>query len=146
MSTVLFIFCTTARCLHIESPRNCVNPFSSTHLHVFIHLYCVIVNVPQTSLFAHTSPYTLSTHTHTHTHTPTHTRQLIVCVPSLTQVHRAVLHDGSEVAVKVQYPGVADSIDSDIENLMTVLRLTGAVTPGLCVVARAHLLFPLETP
>ena len=29
-------------------------------------------------------------------------------------MHYAVLHDGSEVAVKVQYPGVAKSIDSDI--------------------------------
>jgi aarF domain-containing kinase len=52
---------------------------------------------------------------------------------SIGQVHRAVLPDGVEVAVKVQYPGVADSIDSDINNLMMVLRMTGAVPKGLYI-------------
>ncbi|MCB9539276.1 MAG: AarF/ABC1/UbiB kinase family protein [Myxococcales bacterium] len=35
---------------------------------------------------------------------------------SIGQVHRAVLHDGAEVAVKVQYPGVARAIESDLDN------------------------------
>lgn len=52
---------------------------------------------------------------------------------SIGQVHRARLPSGVEVAVKVQYPGVADSIDSDINNLMMVLRMTGAVPKGLYV-------------
>ena len=38
------------------------------------------------------------------------------------QVHRAVLHDGTEVAMKIQYPGVAESIDSDVNNLVTLLK------------------------
>lgn len=35
--------------------------------------------------------------------------------PIATQVHRAVLHGGQEVAVKVQYPGIKESIDSDMQ-------------------------------
>lgn len=41
---------------------------------------------------------------------------------SIGQVHRAVLHDGREVAMKIQYPGVAGSIDSDVNNLVTLLK------------------------
>lgn len=37
-----------------------------------------------------------------------------IAAASIGQVHRAVLHSGEEVAVKVQYPGIADSIDSDM--------------------------------
>ena len=40
--------------------------------------------------------------------------QSVINGPFLGQVHQAVLLDGSDVAVKVQYPGVAKSIDSDI--------------------------------
>ena len=36
---------------------------------------------------------------------------------SIGQVHKATLKDGREIAVKVQYPGVAESIDSDLANL-----------------------------
>nr|CAB3220017.1 aarF domain-containing protein kinase 4 [Phallusia mammillata] len=41
---------------------------------------------------------------------------------SIGQVHRAVLFDGREVAMKIQYPGVANSINSDIDNLVTLLK------------------------
>uniref|UniRef100_H2ZDI2 ABC1 atypical kinase-like domain-containing protein n=1 Tax=Ciona savignyi TaxID=51511 RepID=H2ZDI2_CIOSA len=41
---------------------------------------------------------------------------------SIGQVHRAVLHNGTEVAMKIQYPGVADSINSDIDNLVSLLK------------------------
>jgi predicted unusual protein kinase regulating ubiquinone biosynthesis (AarF/ABC1/UbiB family) len=44
---------------------------------------------------------------------------------SIGQVHRAVTRDGRELAVKVQYPGVRASIDSDIDNVATLLRLPG---------------------
>lgn len=44
---------------------------------------------------------------------------------SIGQVHRAVLPDGRVLAIKVQYPGVRDSIDSDIDNVATLLRLPG---------------------
>uniref|UniRef100_A0A914US22 ABC1 atypical kinase-like domain-containing protein n=1 Tax=Plectus sambesii TaxID=2011161 RepID=A0A914US22_9BILA len=50
---------------------------------------------------------------------------------SIGQVHRAVLHDGREVAVKIQYPGVADGIDSDIDNLVSVLSFGGLFPKGM---------------
>ncbi|CAA0830613.1 ABC transporter 1 [Striga hermonthica] len=43
---------------------------------------------------------------------------------SIGQVHRAVTKDGFEVAVKIQYPGVADSIESDIENVKLLITYT----------------------
>ena len=42
---------------------------------------------------------------------------------SIGQVHRARLHDGREVVVKVQYPGVAESCDSDLRQLKRALRM-----------------------
>ncbi len=47
---------------------------------------------------------------------------------SIGQVHRAELFDGRKVAVKVQYPGVMDSVDSDLKNLSTILRLVHGFT------------------
>ncbi len=41
---------------------------------------------------------------------------------SIGQVHRATLRDGRPVAVKVQYPGIKASLDSDLRNLGTLLR------------------------
>lgn len=52
-----------------------------------------------------------------------------IAAASIGQVHRATLPDGREVAVKVQYPGVARSIDADVDNVATLLRLSGLV-PG----------------
>lgn len=42
---------------------------------------------------------------------------------SIGQVHAATAADGRELALKIQYPGVARSIESDVENLAAVLRL-----------------------
>ncbi len=42
---------------------------------------------------------------------------------SIGQVHKARLRDGRVLAVKVQYPGVAESIDSDVDNVATLLKL-----------------------
>src|SRR5207302_477940 len=39
-----------------------------------------------------------------------------IAAASIGQVHVARLHDGTEVAVKVQYPGVADAIGDDLAN------------------------------
>lgn len=44
---------------------------------------------------------------------------------SIGQVHRARLHDGREVVVKVQYPAVKESIDSDMRHLRRILKLGG---------------------
>uniref|UniRef100_A0A8D3C4R7 Atypical kinase COQ8A, mitochondrial n=1 Tax=Scophthalmus maximus TaxID=52904 RepID=A0A8D3C4R7_SCOMX len=50
---------------------------------------------------------------------------------SIGQVHLARLKGGREVAMKIQYPGVAKSIDSDVNNIMTVLSLSNALPEGL---------------
>lgn len=49
----------------------------------------------------------------------------------LQQVHRAVLQDGRVVAMKVQYPGVAASINSDIDNVRLLLDYTNLIPKGL---------------
>lgn len=46
---------------------------------------------------------------------------------SIGQVHRAETHDGKELAIKVQYPGIRASIDSDVDNIGALLRLPGVV-------------------
>lgn len=46
-----------------------------------------------------------------------------VAAASIGQVHYAVTVDGREIALKIQYPGVAQSIDSDVENVTGLLRL-----------------------
>jgi predicted unusual protein kinase regulating ubiquinone biosynthesis (AarF/ABC1/UbiB family) len=45
---------------------------------------------------------------------------------SLGQVHAAKLHDGSEVVVKVQYPGVADALRADLDDADFVRKLAGS--------------------
>lgn len=50
-----------------------------------------------------------------------------IAAASIGQVHRATLKDGRELAIKVQYPGVRDSIDSDIDNVVSLIKLTGAL-------------------
>lgn len=53
-----------------------------------------------------------------------------IAAASIGQVHRAQLRDGRDVAIKVQYPGVARSIDSDVANLGTLMRLSGLLPKG----------------
>jgi predicted unusual protein kinase regulating ubiquinone biosynthesis (AarF/ABC1/UbiB family) len=48
---------------------------------------------------------------------------------SIGQVHRAVLHDGREVAVKVQHPGIDRAIESDLRNAGVIEGLVGALAP-----------------
>lgn len=50
---------------------------------------------------------------------------------SIGQVHRARTRDGRDLAIKVQYPGIRKSIDSDLGNLGTLLRLSGLSPKGL---------------
>ncbi|MBD0706953.1 MULTISPECIES: ABC1 kinase family protein [unclassified Streptomyces] len=52
---------------------------------------------------------------------------------SIGQVHRAVWHDGREVAVKVQYPGAGEALLSDLTQLSRFARLLGPLVPGLDV-------------
>jgi predicted unusual protein kinase regulating ubiquinone biosynthesis (AarF/ABC1/UbiB family) len=57
---------------------------------------------------------------------------------SIGQVHRAELLDGRQVAVKIQYPGIAEALDADLRNAGTVVRLARAIAPGLDAKAIAH--------
>jgi predicted unusual protein kinase regulating ubiquinone biosynthesis (AarF/ABC1/UbiB family) len=50
---------------------------------------------------------------------------------SIGQVHRAVWHDGREVAVKVQYPGADEALRSDLRQLQRFSRLFQAIVPGM---------------
>jgi predicted unusual protein kinase regulating ubiquinone biosynthesis (AarF/ABC1/UbiB family) len=50
---------------------------------------------------------------------------------SIGQVHRAMTHDGKAVAVKVQYPGIARTITSDVKNVALLRRVAAAAFPGL---------------
>ncbi len=50
---------------------------------------------------------------------------------SIGQVHRAVLDDGTAVAVKVQYPGVREAIEQDLANVGLMIGMAGMVTKGL---------------
>jgi predicted unusual protein kinase regulating ubiquinone biosynthesis (AarF/ABC1/UbiB family) len=56
---------------------------------------------------------------------------------SIGQVHRAVLPDGRAVAVKIQYPGVAEAVRADMQNAGMILRMAKALAPGLDAKAAA---------
>ena len=61
-----------------------------------------------------------------------------IAAASIGQVYRAKLHDGRDVAVKVQYPGVAQAVRADMQNLGMILRLMKRIAPGLDVKATAE--------
>jgi predicted unusual protein kinase regulating ubiquinone biosynthesis (AarF/ABC1/UbiB family) len=50
---------------------------------------------------------------------------------SIGQVHKAELLDGRRVAVKIQYPGIAEAMEADLRNAGTIVRLARAIAPGL---------------
>jgi predicted unusual protein kinase regulating ubiquinone biosynthesis (AarF/ABC1/UbiB family) len=52
---------------------------------------------------------------------------------SIGQVHSAVARDGRRLALKVQYPGIRQSIDSDVDNVAGLLRVTRLLPPELDV-------------
>jgi len=54
-----------------------------------------------------------------------------IAAASIGQVHKALTRDGQELAIKVQYPGVAKSIDSDVDNVVTLLKVAGFAPPEL---------------
>jgi predicted unusual protein kinase regulating ubiquinone biosynthesis (AarF/ABC1/UbiB family) len=56
-----------------------------------------------------------------------------IAAASIGQVYSATLHDGREVAVKVQYPGVASAVRADLKNLGMIMRLLSRMAPGLDV-------------
>jgi predicted unusual protein kinase regulating ubiquinone biosynthesis (AarF/ABC1/UbiB family) len=56
-----------------------------------------------------------------------------IAAASIGQVHRAITRDGRELAIKVQYPGVRESIDADVDNVSTLLRISGLLPESLDV-------------
>lgn len=54
-----------------------------------------------------------------------------IAAASIGQVHRAVLPGGQVLAIKIQYPGVRESIASDVDNVATLLRLSNLIPPSL---------------
>lgn len=54
-----------------------------------------------------------------------------IAAASIGQVHRATTHGGRMLAIKVQYPGVKTSIDADIDNVATLLRISGLLPKEL---------------
>ena len=53
-----------------------------------------------------------------------------IAAASIGQVHRALLRDGRDVAIKVQYPGIARSIDSDVANVAGLIKMSGLLPKG----------------
>ena len=56
-----------------------------------------------------------------------------IAAASIGQVHRAQLRDGRDMAIKVQYPGVARSIDSDVANVGALIRMSGMLPKGFAL-------------
>jgi predicted unusual protein kinase regulating ubiquinone biosynthesis (AarF/ABC1/UbiB family) len=54
-----------------------------------------------------------------------------IAAASIGQVHRATTKGGRLLAIKVQYPGVAESIDADVDNVATLLRVSGVLPQAL---------------
>lgn len=54
-----------------------------------------------------------------------------IAAASIGQVHRATTLDGRILAIKVQYPGVRESINADVDNVATLLRVSGLLPRDL---------------
>jgi predicted unusual protein kinase regulating ubiquinone biosynthesis (AarF/ABC1/UbiB family) len=52
-----------------------------------------------------------------------------IAAASIGQVHRAITHDGLAVAVKVQYPGIRETIEADLGNVALIKRLLRVAAP-----------------
>ena len=53
-----------------------------------------------------------------------------IAAASIGQVHRAITHDGRAVAVKVQYPGIAETIEADLGNVALLRRMLKITAPS----------------
>ena len=53
-----------------------------------------------------------------------------IAAASIGQVHRAITHDGRAVAVKVQYPGIAETIEADLGNVALLRRMLKITVPS----------------
>jgi predicted unusual protein kinase regulating ubiquinone biosynthesis (AarF/ABC1/UbiB family) len=53
-----------------------------------------------------------------------------IAAASIGQVHRAITHEGHAVAVKVQYPGIAETIEADLGNVALLRRMLKVTAPA----------------
>ena len=53
-----------------------------------------------------------------------------IAAASIGQVHRAITHDGRAVAVKVQYPGIAETMAADLANVSLLRRMLKVTAPS----------------
>jgi predicted unusual protein kinase regulating ubiquinone biosynthesis (AarF/ABC1/UbiB family) len=61
-----------------------------------------------------------------------------IAAASIGQVYRATLKSGAEVAVKVQYPGIREAIESDLKNLDVLRAALGVILPKVDVENSIH--------
>ncbi len=54
-----------------------------------------------------------------------------IAAASIGQVYRATTHEGDDVAVKIQYPGVAEAVDTDMRNVQLLVPLLKRMAPGM---------------
>lgn len=57
---------------------------------------------------------------------------------SIGQVHRATTLDGAQIVLKIQYPGIGKSIDSDVDNIASLLRITNLLPTHLDISTLLH--------
>lgn len=54
-----------------------------------------------------------------------------IAAASIGQVHKVITKDLKRLAIKIQYPGIKQSINSDIDNVATLIKMTGLLPKGL---------------
>lgn len=54
-----------------------------------------------------------------------------IAAASIGQVHKVITSDLKRLAVKIQYPGIKKSINSDVDNVATLIKMTGLLPKGL---------------
>ncbi|HMS63466.1 MAG TPA: AarF/UbiB family protein, partial [Solirubrobacteraceae bacterium] len=54
-----------------------------------------------------------------------------IAAASIGQVYRATTHEGDDVAVKIQYPGVAEAVETDLRNVQLLVPLLKRMAPGM---------------
>ncbi|OCQ21451.1 ubiquinol-cytochrome C reductase [Pseudoalteromonas luteoviolacea] len=57
---------------------------------------------------------------------------------SIGQVHEATTESGKKLALKIQYPGVANSIDSDVDNVAMLIKLSGLMPKQVALEPLMH--------
>jgi predicted unusual protein kinase regulating ubiquinone biosynthesis (AarF/ABC1/UbiB family) len=54
-----------------------------------------------------------------------------IAAASIGQVHKAITGDLKRLAIKIQYPGIKQSINSDVDNVSTLIKMSGLLPKGL---------------